>query len=658
MPSNLTRQELSKWAGIIFMQEDDPLNWLNKHQSSAAKNLIEDIAINLSSEIHRQAEILKPASLSGSAFPGNGRPSKSFFLRFASHIPDKLHRTGLFIRPWTDFCRTCIITDDEILRFAIKDLEKVSKKPTAKESGMTGLKDQGNKETNLQRFFLELNYLIPVVLKKAGFEIIRAEEQSEINEKMVKKIARTMHSIYLHEVKRVGSVRVKLSPATGFYTPGTGPDHLVTDFDSLPEEIKFSNVDNAFHIPAKLLSIGYKIRPAGKGHNPVALHLSTKEVETMAKVEHIRWSWDKRLNGWTYGKKRDNINKIHPGLIPYEQLKDSEKEKDRELVRKIPSLLKDIGYVAYPVNPNRIRNLSYALKPLSSIHRILEETNRMNMQIRALVKLSPEVNEMVEKRNTKIAEAIREIEESYNYARHIQETFLPDNLYVRECFPESFILYKPKDIVSGDFYFFSKLDYMIIFAIADCTGHGIPGALLSTIGYGILDQAVNEIKLTDPSEILEHLYSRIHRFLRSEEGSGVNDDMDIVLCTLDTQSNLLSCSGVRNSFYGIRKGLLTEYRTDIPSTECEEEGECRFVTSKIQLRRGDLLYLFSDGFADQFGGTNHKKFQSKRFKSLLTGIHKRPMAEQGDILFEEIEKWREENGEDQTDDILVIGITI
>ena len=104
--------------------------------------------------------------------------------------------------------------------------------------------------------------------------------------------------------------------------------------------------------------------------------------------------------------------------------------------------------------------------------------------------------------NKKIEETISEVQGSYNYAQHIQETFLPDDLFVRECFPDSFVLFKPKDIVSGDFYFFSKQGHLIIFAAADCTGHGIPGALFSTIGYGITDQAVNEIKLTDPPEIL------------------------------------------------------------------------------------------------------------------------------------------------------------
>ena len=175
----------------------------------------------------------------------------------------------------------------------------------------------------------------------------------------------------------------------------------------------------------------------------------------------------------------------------------------------------------------------------------------------SLVTFSPSIEEMVRIRNKKIEEAIREIEGSYNYAQHIQETFLPDDLYVRECFPDSFILFKPKDIVSGDFYFFSRQEHLIIFAVADCTGHGIPGALLSTIGYGILDQAVNEIKLTDPSYILYHLYSKIHRFLRMiADETGISDDMDIILCILDIRTNILTYAGVKNSLYHITNGEL------------------------------------------------------------------------------------------------------
>ena len=251
------------------------------------------------------------------------------------------------------------------------------------------------------------------------------------------------------------------------------------------------------------------------------------------------------------------------------------------------------------------------------------------------------------------------MEGSYNYAKHIQETFLPEDLYIRECFADSFVLFKPKDIVSGDFYFFSRLDHKIIFAAADCTGHGIPGAMLSTIGYGILDQAVNELKLSGPPEILYHLYSRMHRFLRmSTAGPGIKDDLDIALCILDMTDNKMIYSGMGNPLYHITRGHFIEYKTGSAREGIDEKREHLFTSETLQLNHGDTIYLCTDGYADQFGGSNHKKFQSARLRELLRRISNYPMPEQGDILFEEIEKWRDENNEDQTDDILVIGIRI
>ena len=383
-------------------------------------------------------------------------------------------------------------------------------------------------------------------MKKIGYEILRYEEVAGIDALLIKKIARSIHARYLHEIRNQNH------HANSHLISDAGDlrNQYSSDFDNLPDEIRFSNFDNAAHIPTKLLSIGYKIRKARKGFKPYVLHLNGEEIETMSRVEHLRWSWEKRLNGWVIGSIKDDLKKTHPGLIPYEDLSKLEKEKDRKLVMLIPALLQDIDYEAYPVNPSHLKKLSYAIKPQGSIHRILNETRELNSQIRKLVTLSPELEEMVRKRNSMIEEAIIEVEGSYNYAQHIQETYLPDDHYIRECFPESFILFKPKDIVSGDFYFFSKQGDLNIFAAADCTGHGIPGALLSTLGYGIIDQAVNEIKLTDPSEILHHLYSKVHRFLRRDtEVSGISDDLDIILCILDISTNILSYSGVKNSLY-------------------------------------------------------------------------------------------------------------
>jgi serine phosphatase RsbU (regulator of sigma subunit) len=569
---------------------------------------------------------------------------QSFWIDLAAEIPDKFRTLNLFIHHFEDFCRTCIITDNEVRVLAQKDQDIL----LSHKSFQSSIKDP-------QKFFVELNYLIPFELKKIGYEIIRYEEAFEINIKMIRKLARAIHSRYLHEIK---NQTIKTDNYI-FYNPGNLENQYVSDFDDLPDDIKYSNIDNAVHIPTKLLSIGYKIRQVKKGFKPFALHLNHEEIETMSRVEHIRWSWEKRLNGWAYGNSKDEIKKTHPSLIPYEQLSESEKQKDRELVKLIPAFLHDIDYEAFPVSPNRIKKLSYAIKPQSSIHKILDETREMNTQIRKLVTLTPEIEEMVRIRNQKIEEAISEVEDSYNYAQHIQETFLPDDFYIRECFTDSFVLFKPKDIVSGDFYFFSRQEDLIIFAAVDCTGHGIPGALLSTLGYGILDQAVNEIKLTDPSYIMHHLYSKIHRFLRNDaEGTGISDDMDIILCTLDTRTNMLVYAGVKNPIYRISNGEMIEYQAQNSANEDCEDGDCHFISTKIQLKISDTIYLCSDGFSDQFGGKHHKKYQSGRLKSYLQGLMDCSMSEQSDRLYQEMEHWREENNEDQTDDILVIGIRI
>jgi serine phosphatase RsbU (regulator of sigma subunit) len=614
------------------------------NENDYMKLFVNPLAENLYQDFMKSGNVIQFSERFDKEFKNLTIDEQSFWFDLAAEIPGKFRTLNLFIRHFEDFCRTCIITDTEVKVLAQKDQDFL----LSNKSFQSSIKD-------LQKFFVELNYLIPFELKKIGYEIIRYEEAFEININMIRKLARAIHSRYLHEIK---NQTIKADNYI-FYNPGNLENQYVSEFDDLPDDIKYSNIDNAVHIPTKLLSIGYKIRQVKKGFKPFALHLNQEEIETMARVEHIRWSWEKRLNGWVYGNSKDEVKKTHPSLISYELLNESEKQKDRELVKLIPAFLHDIDYEAFPVSPNRIKKLSYAIKPQGSIHKILDETREMNTQIRKLVTLTPEVDEMVRIRNKKIEEAISEVEESYNYAQHIQETFLPDDLYIRECFTDSFVLFKPKDIVSGDFYFFSRQEDLIIFAAVDCTGHGIPGALLSTLGYGILDQAVNEIKLSDPSYIVHHLYSKIHRFLRNDaEGTGISDDMDIVLCTLNLRTNVLSYSGVKNPLYRITKGELIEYPAQNSTNDNCEDGDCQFISTKIQLEISDTIYLCSDGFSDQFGGKKHKRYQSARLKSYLSSLLDCSMSEQSDRLYQEMEHWRDENNEDQTDDILVIGIRI
>ncbi len=618
--------------GKIYDTEGRSINEEFKDAEAFRKLFVYPVARHLYESFRNRSCITYSSVTLQTSFEELRKQEKQFWLDYASAIPEKLRSLNLYLGPFREFCRTCIITEEEISAMAATDLDSFRGK---------------SRDTERRILFRELNYLIPASLKISGYEIFRPEEVTGANQAVITKIARAIHARYMHEIKRQA---------------GSVPGHasaITPEFDDLPLETRQSNFDNALHIPTKLLSIGYRIRPAAKGFKPAALHLDEHEIETMARVEHLRWSWEKRMNGWISGKTRDDTNKIHPSLIPFDELDEGEKEKDRKLVRLIPSILQDISYEAYPVSPGRISNLSYAIRPQSAIHKLLAGTNELSREISTMAESSPEIKEKLRSIDEKIRLTLGEVEGSYNYARHIQKTFLPEDLYIRECFPDSFVLYEPRDIVSGDFYMFSKQDEHIIFGLADCTGHGIPAALISTIGYGILDQAVNIMKITDPADALQYLFYAIHRFLRRDiEEKGMSDDMTIVLCNLDIASGALTWSGAGNILLRVSDGAISDNLCGIVHNNNEQGSEFSFMNNSLSVKTGDILYLCSDGLADQFGGSSHKRYTRKRLSDFLLHISAFPMPEQKDMLYAEYEQWREEKGEDQTDDITVIGLRI
>ena len=620
------------WPGDVYGSDNHLIHKEQRDPAASDKTFADQVSKRLYAHIRKRSDLFAHPESFQRDFRKLSGGEKQFWHDYASAIPGKLSSVSLSLRRFEEYCRTCIITDEEIELLVSEDLRSFGAKA-------------GRNEMKL--LLRELNFLIPASLKESGYEITRHEEVIGANMAVIRKIARTIHSRYLHDIKKQGHI-----------SPG-GQGAMTREFDDLPPEIQHSNIDNASHIPTKLLSIGYRIRPVSKGFKPLTLHLDEEEIETMAKVEHLRWSWEKRLNGWTYGKVRDERFRTHPDLIPYSDLGEAEKAKDRELVKLIPAILRDINYEAYPVSPRHIQKLSYAIKPQSSIHKLLCETTRLSEQIMGLVASEPEINEKIRSINEKISQSISEVQGSYNYASSIQKNFLPRDLFIRECFPDSFILYEPKDVVSGDFYFFSRENDHILFALADCTGHGIPASLISTIGYGILDQAVSILKITDPATALRSLYSGVHRFLRRESAeNSLSDDMDIILCNLDTTTRLLTWSGVGNILFRVSDGIITEIRDGTGNRETSANGVLDFTNDRLQLEHDDILYLCSDGYADQFGGSRHKRYGRKRLAGFLLQISALPMPQQGDRLYEEFEKWREENDEDQTDDITVIGIRI
>jgi serine phosphatase RsbU (regulator of sigma subunit) len=267
-------------------------------------------------------------------------------------------------------------------------------------------------------------------------------------------------------------------------------------------------------------------------------------------------------------------------------------------------------------------------------------------------------NDQLEQQNAEITMQKKSITDSINYAKKIQDSILPPEHQIKRVLPNSFILYEPKDVVSGDFYWLDSRDNYSIFAAVDCTGHGVPGALMSVVGFNLLNQAVNEMGLTKPAEIIHHLDYGVNKLLRqSDGGNTVKDGMDLALCSYDSSTRKLQYAGVFNPAYIITKGEFVQLKPDKFPIGINADGVTDIYTNhECQLYPGDMIYLFSDGYADQFGGAMGKKYKYLRFRDLLLKIHKLPCEEQKLILKKEFVDWK--GGLEQVDDILVIGVRV
>jgi serine phosphatase RsbU (regulator of sigma subunit) len=256
-----------------------------------------------------------------------------------------------------------------------------------------------------------------------------------------------------------------------------------------------------------------------------------------------------------------------------------------------------------------------------------------------------------------------EITDSIQYAERIQRAVLPAEDSLVGYLPEYFILLKPKYYVSGDFYWLAEDNNRIIVAAADCTGHGVPGAFMSMLGVSFLNKIIRENGLCESDKILNELRKNIIAALKSTGKEGEQKDgMDIALCVIDLGSGKLQFAGANNPLYLVRRKELLETRGDkMPVAYYPRSDD--FTSHNLQLSPGDVFYLFSDGYADQFGGPKGKKFMNKQFRELLTAISDKPMAEQKRVLEKTVEDWMTISDPpgthiEQTDDILVIGIRI
>jgi len=271
-----------------------------------------------------------------------------------------------------------------------------------------------------------------------------------------------------------------------------------------------------------------------------------------------------------------------------------------------------------------------------------------------------EQKKLIEEKHEEIQEKHREVLHSIEYARRIQGSILPPQKKVKQYLEDSFILYMPKDIVAGDFYWMAEIEGEVLFAAGDCTGHGVPGAMVSVVCSNALNKAVNEMNIHQPARILEKVCELVmagfHRN-KSEDEDYLLDGMDISLCRLDVKTRRLEWAGAHNPLWVIRQTSESPEIIEIKADKQSVGNSIKpFQNHEIQLEAGDCLYLFSDGYTDQFGGSEDKKFNKKRFRELLLSIQSESLPVQKDILIQRHAEWKGKSG--QVDDICVFGIRV
>jgi serine phosphatase RsbU (regulator of sigma subunit) len=273
-------------------------------------------------------------------------------------------------------------------------------------------------------------------------------------------------------------------------------------------------------------------------------------------------------------------------------------------------------------------------------------------------KLKNTISKKLEEQNLIIALKNKEVTDSIKYAKRIQEAILPPDVLMQKMFPEHFVLYKPKDIVSGDFYWAEQFGNKYFLATVDCTGHGVPGAFMSIVGNNLLNQAVNLYGIDKPSLILDNVNKELYKILhQTYEESAVKDGMDLSLIAINPKTLIMEYAGAYNPVWILRNEKIIELKGDkFPVGAFVGEDLKHFTQIEFQLQKGDFVYLFTDGYADQFGGEKGKKFKYRQLENKLLEIHKQTVSFQREILENTFENWK--GNLEQVDDVCLIGVRI
>ncbi len=299
------------------------------------------------------------------------------------------------------------------------------------------------------------------------------------------------------------------------------------------------------------------------------------------------------------------------------------------------------------------------VKQKQELAELNEEINQQNEEILAQQDSIVQQNLEISAQRDNIQQKNNQITASINYAERIQQAILPQPAKLNKHLQDAFVFFKPRDIVSGDFYWFNTVENKLIIAAVDCTGHGIPGAFMSMVGNTILSEIVEQRKITLPDVILNEMHRRIHASLRQDENKS-RDGMDMALVTIDFKKQEMLFAGAKNPLIYIQQGKLHHIKGDKKPIGGQQKEQIRiFTRHTISLATPDnsptYFYLFSDGYPDQFGGPEKRKFYTRNFRELLLNIHELSMDKQVEALSKTITDWMNAGNQKQLDDILVIG---
>jgi serine phosphatase RsbU (regulator of sigma subunit)/HAMP domain-containing protein len=365
---------------------------------------------------------------------------------------------------------------------------------------------------------------------------------------------------------------------------------------------------------------------------------------------------------------RNILAKMARGVLPQEPIKNRNDEiGDMSMaLNSLVSSMKSTTEFAHEVGSG---NFSSHYQPLSDEDTLGYALLRMRADLREnervleakVIERTEEVvrqKEEIEVQNRKLEILYKHVTDSIRYAKRLQEAILPPAVTVNRLLPESFILFKPKDIVSGDFYWLHEKGGKIIVAVIDCTGHGVPGAFMSIVAHNMLNQVIRQKDVQTAGQVLDQLNKLAAKTINQHvDDSAVRDGMDMTICIIDPETYTMEMAGANNPLYLFRNGQLIEHKADkVAIGYTEYGGPHSFNNTTIPLQKGDMIYLFSDGYADQFGGPKGKKFMVGQFRSYLTSIHEKSMEVQRKMLDETIENWR--GNLEQVDDVLVMGFRI